>query len=89
MYEFKPGDRVHFDGDRADIALPRDDEDYEPPSWGTVATAGELTLNVTDHDRTPVRWDAGYLAERYAVTAALTACLVPESEAPEPDPKES
>lgn len=88
MHEFKPGDRVHFDGDRAGTPIPRDDEEYEAPAWGTVATAGELTLNVTDQDRTPVRWDDdGY--NGYAVTAALTICLVPAAEAPESDPKES
>lgn len=91
MGPYQPGDRVHFDGDRDGHPLPHDHEDYEPPAWGTVAALSEISPKREQYgplgDRTPVRWDDP--AGGMPISEALDVCLVPASEAPEPDPKES
>lgn len=91
MHVFKPGDRVHFDGNRSGVILPEGHDEYEPPAWGTVVTHDEVAAALRGDrplpDRTPVRWDEA--PNGYVVTEPLTACLVPADEAPEPDPKES
>lgn len=91
---YQPGDRVHFDGDRTGTPTPRDDEDYEPPAWATVVTREDVPgvyRMGNNGDRTPVRWDDESIVDDPSndTTFALTSCLVPASEAPEPDPRES
>lgn len=93
MHVFEPGDRVHFDGDRTGHPTPRDDPDYEPPAWGTIATnaeVGGIYRIGNGEERIAVRWDdPEHVNVQADVTFALISCLVPASEAPEPDPKES
>jgi hypothetical protein len=88
--EFKPGDRVHYDGLRAG-PLPADEENT--PGWGTVVELDRVprSLRSTLGDRTAVAWDVPIEDgdDSYPTTMPETPCLVPASEAPEPDPKES